>query len=332
MISWKHCLFLPCFVFHAYRILFYPGSFVHRSVYGNFLNTLEKTIHHPIEYVSYQPWNISAILDNTVYTPKGTILLAHSFGAYLSFMKAKQTPNISACIVFNAHFNQHHTQPYTSVNVKDFKIPILTVFGRNDRRLAPYHVISDIYECDSLNISNKHFLLTNSTHFSLFQDKEIPVDIVNFLFHLCSTKKHPLQNKLSNVTPDQKPPVIWNSLPNTKHYFGWIGYVGFLLAKSWTSMSGNHMYHHADGWVQYKTYGVDIAEYMASQGIDANITIWDVYRNGTGRKQFLDWFQRPMETDDTKTALHVLGIHFVGTNTTYFKFKERSYLPDGITV
>ena len=345
----------------SYPVFFYPGSLVSKTVYKPFLETLETELYcsmstslrHSgtiptapglIEYIEYNPFNITNTLLPRTFPPN-SILIGHSFGAHAVLQQAKNNPNISVCVLLNGNFNHQQTLPYASTKFYDIgNISCLVIAGKNDRRLPFVHVLSDMYSSyqEQFNIS---YMITNDTHFSLFESPQKLATIIMFiigkmspglrLFDIISgasgTSPTAPGSSLMNYTNN----MIWKNLPPTRHYFGWWQFLPFLFAKVWTPDSINHMFHHPDGYVLYKTCGVDLPRYLQHQGYRVNLFEPRTKPSHNLRAALLQWLfgsiipdaigRRPSDDQINMKVMDVFAIHIPNTNTVYYKFKDLTY-------
>jgi hypothetical protein len=295
---------------NAYRVFFYPGSLIRKQFYQPFLDSLENRLCCNIKYMTYTPWNASRLFTPDPTLPPRSILIGHSYGAHMALQQAKQNPNVSTCILLNGHFNHDRTLPYSKTNITELSnTSVLVIAGTQDRRLPFVHVLSDMYMADP----TKRFIIRNATHFSLFKNAHTVETIFHFIMgHIVF--RFPIYN-LFGHNPENE--YIWKGLPKTKHYFGWWQFGAFLLAKSWDGE--NHMFHHPNGNVLYKTNGVDIRRYLTYQGFKVNMITPDTSTNRNLRGALLQWLIGGRMRD----AGDVLEVAFPNTNVVYYKFMDR---------
>ena len=93
----------------------------------------------------------------------------------------------------------------------------------------------------------------------------------------------------------------------------------FLFAKSWTNDSLNHMFHHPDGYVLYKTYNVDVYDYLQRQNIDVNLIL--PRKNESSSFKIINWLLGGFPKTTT-FDLYKIPIS-LGNETVYYKFPEK---------
>jgi len=136
----------------AFQVLFYGGSWVSRTTYVPFINSLRQRTSWNITFNSGD--QLRSTGDETF------LLIGHSLGGTQAAMDAMRYPDrVAGLVLLNSHFNERCKMPYPGLSAAAIAVPTLVILGGKDDRLPVNKALDDLYVKLSRNYGNINYVV-----------------------------------------------------------------------------------------------------------------------------------------------------------------------------